>query len=217
MSLKIEDIYTQFGNYKRDITDVSTATRLQWIQQMSDYIYRNLAKTEPERFLSTQTYNITAGTNSYALPTDFDNIRALNTGLYKNDTDGNATDYRYRMTSYGNPDYGYYINSTNLILTPPDQNNTETAVLRYIPKSPVYTTVLDYLTTTKLSTGTEIVPDEYLDYIITSLDVYYTRWEEDGSAESIADFRVLRNLDFLLANIRKQSLVFEAPDVSSIY
>ena len=166
MALKIEDAFTQLGYLKKDITDVPDNTRVQWARFISDYIYRNIAKTDPERFIQEQSYAITAGTNTYALPSDYMHIQSYGTGLYRNTNDGFATNERWTLTTYGSAKEGYYIKGDNIILTPDNYQNTAAGVLRYIPKSPIYTSVSDYFTLDKLSTGVEIIPDEYMEYVV---------------------------------------------------
>ena len=194
-ALTVATAFTQFGYYKQDIADVSTNLQLQWANQINRYIYRKLAEADPERFISTSTINAVAGTNSYSLPASFMHIQANGCGLYKQDSNGYATDERLTMTGYGQKTTGFYINGGNIILTPPNWNETQTYILRYIPVPPGFTQTTDYFTTDKTGTGTIIIDDQYIDYIIKAIDVQYSQWDEDGALESIDVFRFIRVLD----------------------
>jgi hypothetical protein len=216
-AILISDLEDRLEYQLKDTSDVPAATFLYWIQNMSDTIYRSLVKEDPERFITDYTVTVTAGTNSYALPSDFMHVQSLGCGLYEPDSDGNATDRRFTLTGYGSSTTGYYINNTNLILTPPDYPNSDSLTLRYIPNPPTYTATTEYLTLDKLATGKQIIPDQYMNFAEKALEVLYFQWDEDPNNESLADLRYTNVWNDLLANIRKEPSAFAMPDISLSY
>lgn len=206
---------TNLGYMLRDITDLSDATFTYMAQQCQDYLYRNLVKVDPEKFISEQSYSVTSGTNNYALPSDFMHIQPDGCGLYEKSTGGYEQDLRWLYTQYGDSTQGYYIEGSNIRLTPDPNKSTKTLVLRYIPNTTRFTATTDYFTTDATASGVEVCPDEFADYLTKAIQVYYYEWDQDAANESIADFRYVRILNDLLDNIKRSPAVYIQPDLSS--
>lgn len=216
-AIKLLDAETKLGYMLKDISDVPTATMLYFHQTISDYIYHKVIKTDPNRYISEQTYTLAAGTNDLSLPSDFMNIQPIDTGLFVKNSDGYETNKRFTKTEFGSPRQGYYIEQGNMVLTPDPNVATDSVVLRYIPTPPVYTANTEYYTDDKLITGKEIVPVEYMSYVVAALKQIYMEWDESASEESLQDFRYMRILDDLLDNLRTTGGSFIMPDISLIY
>jgi hypothetical protein len=93
----------------------------------------------------------------------------------------------------------------------------EDILLRYIPNNTAIDALTDYFTVDTTSGGVEIIPDEYLNYVIKALDVFYTQWDETSGAESLADFRFTRVLNEIIDNIRKEPDAHQLNDFSQVF
>ena len=213
MAIQLLTARTSLENLKKDISDVPSGTFLQWCQFISDQVYRSLIATDSERWIQETTISVTAGTETYALPVDFRDISAYGCGLYLIDTNGKNQEQRLTRTNFGFPEVGYYISGANIVLTPNPVVDTSYR-LRYIPKGPVFSSVSDYFTIDKLSTGAEIVPDEFLIYLRNALDAQYGAWDEDVGAEGLSDQRFVRAMDELIRNVRREPDAYGLPDFS---
>jgi hypothetical protein len=215
-AIKISDSFTQLELRLKDISDLTTATRLQMAQEVSDFVARELYKTDPERFVLTQTYTTTSGTASLTLPTDFQHIQSFGNGLYEVDSNGVDTANRKVVTSFGSQYPGFYIQGNSIILTP-TPTKSETLKFRYMPKSPTYTSINEYFTISKAVGGVEIIPSEFQQYLIDALVVKYNIWDESPDAESFSDVRYTRSLDELVRNIKRTPDCYALPDQSLMY
>jgi len=216
MALLVSTVKTQFGLLKRDITDVSNDTFVQWCRFVNDYVYRYLIDIAPNEYWSTSTITTTSGTSAYALPSDFRDMSVSGGGIYCVDDNSNVLDTRLALTNYGAREKGYYISGSNIVMTP-EPTQTETYSLRYIPENTVIDAVTDYFTIDTLSTGAEIIPERYLDYLIKALDVYYNYWDEQPGAESLSDQRFVRSLNELAQAIRPEGGMYSLPEQTFFY
>lgn len=216
MPIQLQTAYDALARLKKDISDVSQPTFIEWCDFVNKFIYRELIATEPERYITDGTVTAIAGTYSYALPADFRDITPLGCGLFEVNDDGTYSDRKLAKTSFGSQIRGYYISKGNIILTPTPKQ-TETFTLRYIPAPTKLTTIAQYFTADGTVTGVEVVPDEYLMYLREALDVQYSVWDEEVGAESYADARFARVLDELIRNIRKDVSTYGISDFSSTY
>lgn len=215
-AIRLSDAQTALENQLKDISDVSSAIFLQWCQFLSDFVYNVVSDIDPERYITEYTLSVSSGTSSYALPSDFMNIMEFGTGLYVQNSNGTNSNTRLPLTGFGQSVDGYYISGSNIILTPTPQAS-RTLILRYIPESPSYTALTDYFTLNKLSTGKQILPGEYLQYVQQALVVLYQIWDEMPGDEAYADARFVRALDDLTRNINRPPLVFGLPDFTSSF
>jgi hypothetical protein len=207
---------TELLNRKKDLSDVSSQVFISWCNQIQRFVYRELIKTDPERFITTDTIAVIAGTQSYALPSDFKSIAPAGCGVFDPADNGDDRDNRLTLTGYGSTKVGYYLNGANIILTPkPVRNDSYT--LRYIPTITTFTALTDYFTTDATITGQPTISDEYLDYVLEALDVRYTIWDEDPSSEGLSDVRFTRALNELLGDVRRIPDAYDLPDYTSIY
>jgi hypothetical protein len=75
----------------------------------------------------------------------------------------------------------------------------------------------DYFTIDKLTSGAEIIPEEYLELLRDDLARMYSLWDEDQGMEAFEDARFTRSLDEYLDTIRKEGRAISIPDFSSSY
>lgn len=191
--ISVQNVYDKFLLYKKNLGDVSTELFLDWCDELNRFAYRILYGEDPNRFLSVQTIIVTANTDTYALNSDFLNISPIGAGVYVNN--GSTTfPIPLTATGYGSQIPGYYISGTNIIFTPLPQS-TQTILVRYIPILPTLTAFTDEL----------IIPDDFIAYVRYAIDVLYDEWDEDVSAEGIADGRYARALDELARNLRQDT------------
>lgn len=188
------------------LPNVSDAVFYDWINFINHFLYRQIRKLDPERFITQSTYNITAGTNTYALPSDFSSLDALGTGFYEVDADGNITSSTLIKTSVGSTTAGFFIKGSNAIFTPiPTTSNTY--ILRYIPKMGQLSALTD----------TTVIEQEYSEYLKNALVTAYEIWDENVGAEVVSDQRFARNLQELLDNYKNEAYQYDLIDLSQYF
>jgi len=203
--MTINEVKTKFELIKKDISDVSDDLFVYWCDQINKYIKNQIILADPEEYITTESYIVTSDYQTSALPTDFKNIQTLGTGLYLVDsTTGEDTDSILIPIRHGQNKQGYIISGSNIIFQNCEDN---TYTLRYIPKPTALTALSDDL----------VVPDEYMDFMIYAVDVYYNQWDEMAGAESLADFRNGRAMEDLLSQIRKDTSIFLMPNFTENY
>ena len=215
MALLVSDVRTAFERRKRDISDVSSATFVEWCDFINKFIYERIADQDPERFIETSSYTVSTSPQTSALPADFKNIQTLGTGFYEIDDNGDATSFSLPRTGFGQRTQGFYITGSNVVFTGIDDSTIYT--LRYMPKTTKIDATTNYFTVDTLVTGKEIILDEYLELLVNALDVQYTIWDEDPSSESLSDFRFVRALESLLSDIRREPDAYGIPDFSQSF
>lgn len=213
-ALQVQDAYDAFGRLKRDITDVSLATFKEWCDYLNKFAYRYLVGIDPERFISSSTVSVSAGTSSYSLPADFRSMQAMGTGLF--DVDDNGVAKTLALTGFGSANKGYYVSGSNVVLTPnPTQSATYT--LRYTPDVTTIDDMTDYFTVDTTNTGNIILPSEFKEYVVKALDVFYNQWDEEVGMESFADARFTRALTELAQTYKRTPGVYGLDDYSIYY
>jgi len=100
------------------------------------------------------------------------------------------------VTGFGRPDKGYYINASNIVMTPVPTTG-EVFTFRYIP-------TLDYLTA---ETDSTIIPDRFREFIRNATDVFWEQWREKQDMEILASQRFQSSLLDLFAKIKKTANV----------
>lgn len=199
----ISDLKDEFEDMKHDLTDVNDALFIRWCDYLNKFFYRYLAKTDPEQLMSEVDYTVATTPSSQAEPADFGHVSADGAGFYKLD----STTLKQEMltrTGPGREDRGYYFSGGDVHFT---GITDESFRLRYIPTPTKLTAVGDSL----------IIPDRYSLYMVDGLDVIYNQWDEDSGMESLADFRMVRELNMVLLDIPKDQRVYEIYDNSNAY
>lgn len=217
MAVTLDTIRDQFAEYKKDISDVSSTLFVNWMNDIANYIYREMQKADPEVYITELSFTQT--TNSRSLPADFRSLVPENTGIFYVDNNGDITDRRLPITHPGSQDIGYYLFGDTIRFTPVEWGQSMPFTLRYIPKRTQFTDQSDYFTLDTETDGTEIIKntDEYMDYLLKALDVMYDQWDEDVNHEGLADIRYTRALDDLLENIRPLPKAYYLDDYSTMY
>jgi hypothetical protein len=203
--MTIQDVLTKYELIKKDVSDVAPDLFIYWCDQIDRYIKNQIIKTDPERFISTQSYSVTSEYETAALPADFKFLQVRGTGFFEVDSStGRDLEKRLSMIVHGQKEEGYRIEGNNIVF---NNCKDKTYTLRYIPK-PTELTSLG---------STLVVPDEYMDFMIYAVDVYYNQWDEMEGAESLADFRNGRAMGDLLSQIRRDDYVYLQPDYTQDY
>lgn len=81
-----QQIYDSFARYKRDISDVEDDVFLEWVQFTTRFIYDKVKRIDAGRFVKTSSYEVVIPPQSFALPSDFQDMNQTACGLYKYDT-----------------------------------------------------------------------------------------------------------------------------------
>jgi hypothetical protein len=191
--MTVQEVYNLYLRYKKDLSDISDDLFFDWCDEVNRFAYRIMMSNTPDTITSVETINLVAGQSTYALPADFLNIQPLGTGFFRV-FNGVVSDQMLFKTNYGSPQDGYYIDGTNVVFTPAPNGGGQVA-LRYVPKIDSIDSFADSL----------VVPDEFIYYVRDAIDAKYAVWDEDISAEGLADARFSRALDELARNLRKDA------------
>ena len=214
MALTIQNARDALERRKRDISDVSSAVFGEWCDFVNKFAYRKLISTDAERFISSTSFTVSSEPQTSALPADFRNIQPLGTGFFLQDSNGDDTTRTLARTGFGSKVPGYYISGTNVVFT---GMTNETITLRYIPTQTAISAVGDYFTVDGLTGGVEIIPNEYLLYLVNALDVMYSLWDDNVPEESFADARFVRALNELIETVRKEPDAYGIEDYTLNY
>jgi len=204
MAITLTTIQTRLEKRLKDIADIDNDTLFQMATDLNQYLYNEMFKADPERFITTQNYTVASSPSTQALPTGFRDVQEYGCGFYLQNDDGTASTNRLIITGYGSTDIGYYINGTNVVFT--GINSTKTIVLRYVPTLADIGSLADSF----------VAPDENKELILEGMVLYYYRYEED-LREFEQDQRFSRLLDRFLDNLRKTPKVYSRPNYSASY
>lgn len=205
MSSTAQAAYTAYGIYKRDISDVPSTTFLQWCDWINKFGYRYFLTIDPERFITTQSYTITASPSSQALPATFKSMQPAGCGLFEIDGSGADTTNQLIVTGFGSSEKGYYITGGNIVFTGIENG---TYKMRFIPTITTLDALTDYFSVDTTNSGKEIFSDEYIQYIVAAIDVLYSQWDEDLGMEGLTDARFARLLNEYGNNERRTPGVY---------
>lgn len=190
MAITLQTIKDRLERRLKDINDVSDALIYDMATDLNQLLYREMFTKDPERFITTTTFTVSAAPTTSALPAGFRDIQEFGCGFFVRDTSGLDTESKLRMTGFGSREPGYYISGTNVVFT--GYASATTIVLRYIP-------VLADLTT---MAGTFVVPDEQKDLLTEGMTLAYYKNEEDPR-EGESDQRFSRLLQDFLGRLKK--------------
>ena len=218
MAIKVQDAFTALLQLMKDLSDVPQATFVQWCDYINKFTYRFVLGIDPERFTQEQALNSLNGVNTYSLPADFRDMVHFGAGIYYLDANGgNPTDRVLPRTGYGKSQTGFYLKGNNIILTPTPWTQNYPFVIRYAPKQTSLTSVNDYFTLDGTDTGNEIIPNEFLDYLVRALNVRYSQWDEDIGGESYSDGRFDRELTELAKEYYREANIYFLEDNTPYY
>jgi hypothetical protein len=215
--MQLSTLLTQFGLYKKDISDVSDDLFIQWINNIADYLYGKLADLTPESFMVDYNFTVSSSVQTLSLPVDFEGMIGKETGIFYLDSAGVVTNRTLPYSGVGRTTPGYYRVRSTLYFTPNPWGGSQSFVLRYSPSRTRFTATTDYFTLDTLVGGIEIVGDRFTEYLIKAIDVQYDQWDEDPGAEGLADIRYVRALDELLEKIKPTPAVYSISDPSNSY
>ena len=203
-TLLVSSVSTIWRRQKRETSDVSEATFLDWCNWINLFLYREILKKDPEWFITTAEITDNLAETGEFLPNDFKQLRAFNTGMFEEVNDVVQHD-AWLITKAESELSGYYVNNNKVIFTPIERTEVREFQFRYIPIEPKITATTDYF----------IAPltEAYIEVLIHDLNKFYEMWDENAGLESLADFRFSRSLDELLKSIRRtpQTYFFDDP------
>jgi len=189
--------------FNDSMPDVSDALFYRWLNFINRTSYRNFINIDPERYMSEYSISVLVDTNYYDLPADFKNIQPFSAGLYTVDDQGNITDTRLPETSVGSSTRGFYLGNRKVYVTPIPKD-TETLILRYIPKLGTITEDDDSM----------VLDKEYEEFLQHAIDKFFYYWDRDNNSEVFADQRYSRALDELLEDFSQKPSVASLPELS---
>lgn len=202
----------------KDISDVPQGTFLQWCNYINRFLYRYAIGIDPGRFVKEFPINTQVNVNVYPLPPDFRDMAHFETGLYYFDQNNNiATRRKLARTGYGVTTTGYFLQGTNINLTPGNWNQNLQLVCRYIPKQETLTNINQIFTLDGTCNGATIIPEEFLDLLVNALAVRYMTWDEEVGSESYADARFERTLTEFAKEIYREDSIYFLEDMTPYY
>jgi len=198
-TLLVSTVRTQFDLMKRDTTDVSQATFVQWCDWINKFMYRYVMGLDTKRLSSVTTIVDTTSEFGQYLPSDFNNVRAYGMGLYLVDGD-NVRPEPELITAPNSEQTGYYVKEGRVYFTPQNRPNSTTYQLRYVPNEPNITAYTD----------TFIAPlrAAYMEMLVNDLNRLYSQWDEDLGFEGVFDQKRSILLDEFARNIKTDPAVY---------
>lgn len=210
----LSELRDEFLLLKKDLSDVDNEVFVSWVRNIQRYIYRRMNSVDPSWYAKSQNYAVFTGTQS--LPADFGSINAMDTGFYLISSDGTPSSRRLFPTNFGSRRPGFHLNGKSEVVFS-GINNPRPYILRYTPRTTPVTSINDYFTVDGTVNTIEIVPDEFLEFIIKALDVYYSQWDEEVSSEGFADARFVRVMDDLFAQLPRTPQVYDMNSFNQIF
>jgi hypothetical protein len=115
-------------------------------------------------------------------------------------------DYDTKLeTGFGRTDEGYYLTGNKIVFTGLSGNNV---LLRYIPEPPDITSLTDYFSSDKSSTGQALVQNIDKELLVKAVDLYYSQNDEDMSMEGVTDARLARVLESVIDSYKRTAKVY---------
>lgn len=211
-NITVAQARTEFLQRKKDVSDIDAiaGTFLKWCNYVNRYLYRELTNIMPEGFIKSQTYTVSAGTTTYALPSDFQDIIPQGTGMYLV-VNGLQTDTKLPMSSFGNQSMGMYLTgtlgaSTSIVMTP-TPTDTKVWTLRYIP----------LLADLSAEASEFLLPARYSEHLMNVLDNCYDIWDSDNNDEIFNNSRVIASIQELISLINPVSQAYLLPSFMDVY
>ncbi len=125
--MNVLELRNAFEDYKgENITDEKF---YKWLNYAEKWLYEQLVRIEPEKFIKTQSYSVSGGTVEYDLPSDFAHINSLNCGFFSVNSAGDPVS-KFFTTEYGASAPGFYLAGDKVHFT---GNLNGSFLLRYIP------------------------------------------------------------------------------------
>lgn len=118
------------------------------------------------------------------------------------------------ITGFGSSNEGYYLNRSSVVFT---NAKEKSFVFRYAPSVVTLSNIEEYFTLDGTSTGIELIENRHQKYLINAIDVLYEEWDRNASAESVADFKMIRALGEVLSNYSRTPLISEMENPSNYY
>lgn len=216
--ISVQTAYDSLLALKKDLSDVPQATFIQWCDFINKFLYRFILGSDPGRFLKEYQFTSAPSVTTYALPTDFRDVAHFGSGIFYWDANNDVpSNMMLARTGYGATQTGYFIQGTNLRLTPHTWNSDQQFVLRYCPVNETIQYMGDYFSLDRTASSSAIIPSEFLDMLVNVLDVRYSMWDEVPDQESLADARYSRTLTEFAKEICKEAGQYFVEDVSVYY
>jgi len=188
--MTVQELYDKFGLAQKDISDVGSIW-FQWVNTLNHFFYRHVQRYEPDRFITEETYT---GNGEFDLPTDLDNLRMGECGLWLVDSSGNLTrglPTGGRIVKYAS----YRLTSDKVVLQ--NLSDNQQVNMLYIPALGEVSEVSDAL----------VLDEEWTEVNIEELKRLYFEWDKNGGQETNADGRLDRSLQELMNNYTRSPKV----------
>ena len=189
--MTVQELYDKFGLAQKDISDVGSIW-FQWVNVLNHFFYRNVQRFEPDRFITEETYT---GNGEFDLPTDLDNLRMGECGLWLVDSSGNYN--RGLPTGSRIAQFASYRLTSSKVILQNLSSDSQRVDMLYIPTLGEVSEVSDSL----------ILDEEWTEVNIEELKRIYFEWDKNGAQETNADERLNRSLKELMDNYTRQPKV----------
>lgn len=202
--ITINDMFDSLLSIKKDITDIDTSTRLRIANMLNYEIYELNKSIMPDYSVTNYDFTTSQGIQRYSLPSDFEDIKALNCGLFTLNSDGTLG--TQQQEGYNGANTGFYFGGeiVGLVYTPSlyfvqMPQSTQTYRLRY-------TKALTELT----SLASELLLDKrFIELARNYALKEYAIFDEDPAKEQLADQRYRLTLSDYIKNARQTPSVYE--------
>lgn len=182
---------------KRTIGEVTNDLWFRFFDALNFKVYESLVMLEPNKYIASKTYNVLAGIESYADPSDLKWIRQFDTGFFDTDINSKRVYPMLRETRIDSTEYGYVRRGTQVFFTPVPTAD-RTVILDYIPSIANISALTDVLS----------INTENLDLVLHFLMMKYGDWNLDVATQIANDQMFARDLAIMLQNVAVEPQIF---------
>jgi hypothetical protein len=176
----------------QDLSDVETSTIYYWFNYLNRAFYDLLKNYNPTQILENETYSVTNSLTT-ALPADFETLGVYGCGLWLLDSNSRPS-IELTLNDVTDSAMGYRIEGSNLVIS----GVTGSVKMYYIP-------ALEDVSEAETAT---VIPAIYSKFCVDFLKKCYYEWDLQPSEESLADFRLVREMDRVAKGLARTSLTY---------
>lgn len=197
-NMTVEELRSYLNSIQNDtMPNISADLFRDFCNDLNQFTYENLLFTNPNDYLSEQTFNVTSGTDTYALNADFQTINAPNAGIWSLSDEGDIIGDPLLHVSDNNDNQGYFISGTNIVFRPKPKS-TATYKMKYVPELALLTS----------DTDSTIIPTRLKEYAKYYIRNALFEWHKKPSSEVFNDQKFARAKARFMSNTKKAPTPF---------
>ena len=191
--LSVSDLRSYLERIQNDsMPRVSQELFLDFCNDLNQITYEDLLYINPDDYLTTQTYGVVSGTDSYALPSDFTTIACPKAGVWEVNSEGLIVGDSLSHVSDNNDKTGYFIQGSNIVFRPMP-TTSKTYKMKYIPELTTLTSQSDFT----------VIPERLKEYAKYFIRNALYEWYNNPSSEVFNDQKFARARRRFLISTKK--------------